>query len=104
MDRGRYRILFFLLIPLALFLLPTAAHAAPLNFVTSEKITIVSPATTLVVATGSVADVLQVNATSVVATLSLTTGGTFTLFSSSYDLSVATSTGGGTATISCSNG
>jgi len=76
--------------------------AAPLNFATAESISIVSPATTLTIATGSAADVLQVNATSVAVTLSSSTGGTFTLISPSYDLSVATSSGGGTVATSCS--
>ena len=80
------------------------AHAAPLNFSTAESITISSPPTTLTIATSSVADALTANATSVLVTLSQTTGGSFTLLSPSYDLSVATSSGGGSATISCSGG
>src|ERR1039457_5614110 len=80
------------------------AYAAPLNFLTSESITLSSPPTTLTIATGSVADALGVNATSVLVMLSNTTGGSFTLLSPSYDLSVATSTGGGTVTIFCNAG
>jgi hypothetical protein len=80
------------------------AHAAPLNFATAESVTLSSPATTLTIATGSVADVLQINATSVVVTLSQTTGGSFIVLSPSYDLSVATSSGGGSVAISCSGG
>src|ERR1035437_3196108 len=78
------------------------AHAAPLNFSTAESITLSSYPTTLTIATGSVADALGVNATSVLVMLSNTTGGSFTLLSPSYDLSVATSSHGGTATVSCS--
>ena len=81
-----------------------AVHAAPLNFATAESITLSSPPTILVVATGSVADNLGVNATSVLVMLSSTTGGTFTLLSPFRDLSVATSSGGGTVTIFCSDG
>src|ERR1039458_10169466 len=80
------------------------ASAAPLNFSTAESITLSSPPTTLTIATGSVADALGVNATSVLVMLSNTTGGSFTLLSPSYDLSVATSSHGGTATVSCSGG
>jgi hypothetical protein len=87
------------------FLLPALpAHAAPLNFATSESVTLSSPTTTFTIATGSVADALGVNATSVLVTISQTTGGSFTLLSPSYDLSVATSSGGGTASISCNAG
>jgi hypothetical protein len=80
------------------------AHAAPLNFSTAESITLSSYPTTLTIGTSSVADALTANATSVLVTLSQTTGGSFTLLSLSYDLSVATSTGGGSATVSCSGG
>src|ERR1035441_7508182 len=88
---------------LCLFSIATA-HAAPLNFATAESVTLSSPATTLTIATGSLADVLQINATSVLVTLSQTTGGDFIILSPSYDLSVATSSGGGSVTISCSGG
>jgi hypothetical protein len=88
----------------ALFVGAGIAHAAPLNFLTSESITLSSYPTTLTIATGSVADALGVNATSVWVMLSNTTGGSFTLLSPSYDLSVATSRGGGNATVSCSGG
>ena len=47
-------------------LLGGTAHAAPLNYATAESISLSSPATVLTIATGTVADVLQVNATSVV--------------------------------------
>jgi hypothetical protein len=80
------------------------AHAAPLNFATAESVTLSSPATTLTIATGSLADVLQINATSVLVTLSQATGGSFIILSPSYDLAVATSSGGGSAILSCSGG
>ena len=80
------------------------AFAAPLNFQTAESIQIISPATTLIIATSSVADALQINATSVALTLSTTTGGSFTLISPSYDLSIATSSSGGTIVTSCISG
>jgi hypothetical protein len=80
------------------------AHAAPLTFATAESVTLSSPATTLTIATGSLADALQINATSVLVTLSQTTGGSFIILSPSYDLAVATSSGGGSATLSCSGG
>src|ERR1035438_10034969 len=80
------------------------AYAAPLNFATAESISLSSPSATLMIATGSVADALEANATSVLVMLSETTGGNFTLFSPSYDLSVSTSRGGGSATVSCSGG
>ncbi len=98
---------FFLSILGAFFLLPLLmqfVHAAALSFATSESITLSSPAATVTIATSSVADALQVNATSVVVTMSAATGGTFTLLSPSYDLAVATSSTGGTVTLSCNAG
>jgi hypothetical protein len=80
------------------------AAAAPLNFLTSESITLSSYPTTLTIATSSVADALTTNAVSVLVTMSSSTNGSFTLLSPSYDLSVATSSAGGTATVSCSGG
>src|ERR1039457_7606541 len=80
------------------------ASAAQLNFSTAESITLSSYPTTLTIATNSAADALTVNATSVLVTLSQTTGGSFTLLSPSYDLSVATSSAGGIANVSCSGG
>ncbi len=98
----------FLLLGLGAFvLLPCSmqlVHAAVLNFITSESITLSSPTATVTIATSSVADALQVNATSVVVTMSAATGGTFTLLSPSYDLAVATSSTGGTVTLSCDAG
>jgi len=93
-----------ILVMLAGAALPWVVRAAPLTYVAPTMISLSSPATTLTIASGSIADALQVNATSVVITLSNTTGGAFTLLSPSYDLSVATSSGGGIATISCSSG
>src|ERR1039457_429174 len=80
------------------------ASPAHLNFSPAESITLSSYPTTLTIATNSAADALTVNATSVLVMLSNTTRGSFTLLSPSYDLSVATSSGGGTATISCNAG
>jgi hypothetical protein len=80
------------------------AHAATLNYGSPANISLSSPATILTIATGSVADNLVVNATSVVVTLSSSTGGTFTISSPAYDLTVASSSLGGTAMISCLSG
>jgi len=81
-----------------------AAHAAPLTYSTAETISLSSPATTFTIATGSVADALQVNATNVIVTLSSSTGGSFTLISPSYDLTIASSSVGGALTLSCTSG
>ncbi len=81
-----------------------SAQAAPLNYSGGESISLTSPSTTLVIATGSVADALTVNATSVAVTLSSSTGGTLTITSGSYDITVAPSSGGGTAILSCNSG
>lgn len=82
----------------------TAYAAAPLVFSTSENVSLSSPATVLTIASGSAADVLQVNATSMVVTMSTSTGGAFTVVSPYFDLSVTSSTGGGTVTSSCTLG
>jgi peptidoglycan hydrolase-like protein with peptidoglycan-binding domain len=84
--------------------LATLAHAAPLTYSNSDQISLSSPAITLIIATGSVADALTVSAASVQITLSSSTGGGFTLTSPSYDLTIASSSGGGTAALSCSSG
>jgi hypothetical protein len=78
--------------------------AAPLNWNAATALTLTSPATTLTVTAGSLADVLQVNAGSVAVTLSNSTGGAFTILSPAYDLAVATSSGGGTVSTSCTLG
>ena len=80
------------------------AVAAPLNYPTATNISLSSPMAVMTIATGSVADALIVNATSVEATLSQMTGGSFVMLSPSYDLSVATSSNGGNVSISCSGG
>jgi peptidoglycan hydrolase-like protein with peptidoglycan-binding domain len=101
----RYSVLFSAILGLFAIGLGTAtAHAAPLSFQTSELVQTLSPATTLTIASGSTADVLQVNATSVAITVSSSTGSSFTLLSPSYDLSIATSSGGGTVATSCDSG
>jgi Putative peptidoglycan binding domain len=79
------------------------ANGASLTYNNATNISLTSPSTTLTIASGSVADNLVVNATSVAVTLS-TTGESFVVTSPSYDLSVATSTGGGSAIVSCSGG
>ena len=58
-----------------------AAHAAPLSYPTNENIYLSSPQITLTIRAGSVADGLTASATSVLVTLSQTTGGNFTLLS-----------------------
>ena len=78
-----------------------ASHAAPLNFTSSTPIVITSPSTTLTIATGSVADSLTVNATSVVVGLSSADGGTFTLTSPDHDLTVAKTNSEGVLTATC---
>src|SRR5579872_6223140 len=80
------------------------AYAAPLKFTTAESVSLTSPATSVTVATGSVADAFTVNGGNILVTLSSSTGGTFSLTSASYDLSIATSSGGETVTTSCTNG
>ncbi|MGO9010640.1 MAG: hypothetical protein ACLQPN_11100 [Bryobacteraceae bacterium] len=100
---GRY--LFVVAILGGAFVLPWVACAAPLTYIAPTTISLISPATTLTIASGSMADVLQVNATSVLVTLSGTTGGSFSLTAASpYDLSIASSTAGGTVSLSCAVG
>lgn len=81
-----------------------SANAASLTYANATNVALSSPATTLTIATGSVADAFTVNATSVAVTISNLTGGEFTLISPVYDLSVSASAGGGSAIVSCSNG
>lgn len=58
-------------LPVVCFFLASAAalalpaHAAPLDFTSTTQIVLTSPSTTLTIATGSVADSLTVDATSV---------------------------------------
>ena len=80
------------------------AHAAPLNFSTTD-ISFTSPVATLTIASGSTADALTVNATSVVVSLSASGGNSFGLTSSDYDLSVATTSESAVAaTLDCVGG
>ena len=81
-----------------------AAHAAPLFYANNTGIYLSTPGITFTIASGSSADGLVVNATSVAVTLSGTTGGSFSLTSSAADLSVATSSSGGTVAMSCTSG
>ncbi len=84
-----------------LFAAVPPAYAAPLNFSTAETVLLSSPSTMLTIATGSAADAITVNATSLLVTLSAATGGRFTLLSPSYDLIVSTSSAGSLVTVSC---
>ncbi|HTR35824.1 MAG TPA: peptidoglycan-binding domain-containing protein [Bryobacteraceae bacterium] len=86
-----------------LFCAPVAL-AAPLTYATQVNISISSPAETLTIASGSLADQLVVNATSVVITMSSSTGGSFILTANTSDLSISASAGGGTDSTSCTNG
>lgn len=67
-------------------------HAASLTFGTTN-ISLATPSTTLVIASGSTADAFTINATSVVVSLSATGGSLFILTSSDYKLSIATTSG-----------
>jgi len=97
----RFFLKFLLVITFTFFALP--AHAAPLNFISATPIDLTSPSTTLTIATGSMADSLAVNATSVVVGLSYSTGGNLTIFSPDYDLTVATTSAGGASTFTCAS-
>ena len=87
----------------AILLFPAAAFAAPLNYAADTSILLSQPGVTLTVTSGSVADGLIVNATSVAVTLSGSTGGTFTL-TSPQALASSTTGSGGVLTQSCSSG
>jgi hypothetical protein len=76
------------------------AHAAPLTYTSPTSILLSTPGVTLTIASGSVADILTVNATSVAVTLSSGTGGTFTL-TSPRALSSSASGSGGILTQTC---
>jgi peptidoglycan hydrolase-like protein with peptidoglycan-binding domain len=78
------------------------ASAAPLNYSADTTISLISPAINFTVVSGSMADVLTVNATSAIVTMSNTTGGSFTLTSASRDLTITASAGGGSISTSCS--
>jgi hypothetical protein len=78
------------------------AQAAYVTFTSPVHLLLTSPTTTLTIATGSVADLVTLNATSVA--VSMLGGETFTLLSASYDLSIATSRGGGSVSNTCANG
>lgn len=78
----------------------TTVYAAPLTFSTTA-IALTSPAIDLTLASGSTADALTVNATSVVVSLSASGGNSFTLTSAARDLTVTASAGGGTYPVTC---
>lgn len=88
----------------ATFFGPLAALAAPLTYTSNTTVSLTSPAINFAIVAGSTADTLVVNATSVVVTISSSTGGSFSLTSASRDLSIASSSSGGTVTQSCTSG
>src|SRR5665213_4098460 len=99
-----------LIIEVAVFLLVALAsgvvlraNAASLTYTNATNVSLTSPATTLTIASGSVADNLVVNATSVAITLSSSTGGTFTL-TSPQAFSSSTAGSGGSLSQTCSSG
>jgi hypothetical protein len=79
------------------------ASAAPLSYSNDTYIYLSSPQITLTIQSGSAADSLVVNATSIAITISSSTGGTFTL-TSPQALSLSTAGSGGTDDQSCSSG
>jgi uncharacterized repeat protein (TIGR01451 family) len=93
----------FAALAFAVVALTSRAIAAPLTYSANQAISLTSPAITLTIASGSVADSVVVNATSVAVTMSASTGGTFVV-SSPQTLTVTTSGTGGTASVSCSGG
>ena len=80
------------------------ALAAPLTYTVDSTASLTSPAINFTIKSGSVADTLITNATSVVVMLSSSTGGNFTLTSASRDLLITPSSGGGAVTQSCAAG
>src|SRR3989344_4910675 len=89
---------------LAVFFGANGAHAAPLTYNADVTFSLTSPAINFTVASGSLADELTLNATSVIVTLSSSTGGNFVLSSASRDLTIASSSAGGTVTQTCTSG
>lgn len=81
----------------------TVAYAAPLTYSADTTVSLSSPVINLTIASGSTADSLTVNATSVLVSLSATGGNSLTLTSAQSDLSVSASAGGGTDPITCLN-
>lgn len=77
------------------------AHAVPLSYTTNTNASLINPSTTLIIASGSVADDLTVNATSVVVSLSSADGGSFTLSSPQYGMTASASASGGSASVTC---
>jgi hypothetical protein len=88
-----------------LFLGLPPVHAAPLIWSTDELISLTSPTTTLDIVAGSMADSLQVNTSSIIITLSASTGGSFTLgVAAPYNLAVTSIGSGGSVSLSCPGG
>lgn len=102
-KKNKAKIAVFFLAALV-FLGPLAVLAAPLNYSSDTAVSLTSPAINFTIIASSAADTLVVNATSVVATLSSSTGGNFTLTSASRDLIIASSSAGGTVSQSCVSG
>lgn len=109
LRRGKVRVIRFVflssLATAAGFLLVATlpAHAAPLDFTSATPVALTSPSTTLTIATNSFADSLTVNATSVLVGMSATTGGSFTIVSPTYGLSVTKTNGDGVLAATCSS-
>jgi hypothetical protein len=85
-------------------LFAAVAYAAPLNFSSNTPVGLTSPVTTLTILSGSAADAFKVNATSVIVSLSNSTGGSFTLTSAAYDLFLSQTGTTGTTTQTCISG
>ncbi len=81
----KYLILFAVLVVMNV----SFAHAAPLTYSVDTTLALSSPAINFIVMGGSVADTVAVNSGNVVVTVSSSTGGSFTLTSTSRDLSVS---------------
>lgn len=92
------RITLYAIVAVGLFLLVGAsvdrAYAAPLTYNANTIVQTTSPASTLTILSGSVADQVQVNATSVMVTMSATTGGTFSIQTASTSLTSSPSAAG----------
>src|SRR5438093_2137617 len=81
--------IFIFIVAVSLFFGAVAHAAAPLLWSFDAVFSLTSPAVDFTVKSGSVADSLSVNATSVVVTLSNSTGGSFVLTSATSGLSVS---------------
>lgn len=84
---------------LFLFGLSLNADAAPLRYTADTQVSLTSPVVNLTIASGSVADQVIVNATSVMVTMSATTGGIFSISATSTGLTAPNAAG-----LSCNQG